>query len=47
MEANKERLNPYEEYLYRFAEMHNIPIEEAAQKAIVKAVLDQYNETGM
>lgn len=47
MDTNKKNLNPYEAYLERFAEMHNISIEDAAQKAIVKAVFDQYNETGM
>lgn len=44
MNTNKERLKPYEEYLYRFANMHGITIEEAAEKAIVKAIQKQYLE---
>lgn len=47
MNANNKQLTPYEAYLERFAEMNNISIEEAAEKAIVKAVREQYIEAGM
>ena len=45
--STKIQLNPYEEYLDRFAKNYNISVEEASEKAIVKAVLEQYIETGM
>ena len=47
MDTNKKQLNPYEEYLYRFAKNYNMTIEEASEKAIVKAVREEYLETGM
>lgn len=47
MNTNNERLKSYEEYLYRFANMYGITIEEAAEKAIVKAIRKQYLEGDM
>lgn len=47
MNTNNERLKSYEEYLHRFATMYGITIEEAAEKAIVKAIRKQYLEGDM
>ena len=47
MDTNVKNLNPYEEYLHAFAKRYGITVEEAAEKAIVKARLGEYLETGM
>lgn len=47
MNTNEKQLNPYEEYLVRFAKQYNMTVEEAAEIAIVKAVYEQFIETGM
>lgn len=47
MDTNKKNLNPYEEYLCNFAKRYNMTIEEASERAIVKARLSEYLETGM
>lgn len=42
-----ELLNPYGEYLCKFAKNHNMSIQEATEQPIVKARLDYFNKTGM
>lgn len=40
-------LNPYGEYLVKFAQNHGMSISEAANQPMVKARLAFFNETGM
>ena len=40
-------LNPYGEYLLKFAENHGMSIDEAAEQPMVKARLAYFNATGM
>lgn len=47
MNTDNKKLNLYEEYLHRFATTYGITIEEASEKAIVKAVRKQYLEGDM
>lgn len=39
-------LNPYGEYVIRFANNHGISVSEASEHAMVKARFDYFNETG-
>lgn len=47
MNTNDKQLNPYEEYLVKFAKNYNMTVEEAAETAIVKAMHEYFIETGM
>ena len=47
MNTNNDQLNPCEEYIRNFAKRYDMTVEEASEKAIVKAVLAHYNEVGM
>lgn len=47
MNVNEKQLNPYEEYLIKFAKNYNMTVEEAAETAIVKAMHEYFIETGM
>lgn len=44
---NQKALNPYGEYLLKFAKNHNMSIDEASEQSMVKARLDYFNKTGM
>lgn len=46
-ESVQPMLNPYGEYLLKFAQNHGLTIEEAKEQPMVKARLHFFQETGM
>lgn len=46
-DCNQKTLNPYGEYLLKFAKNHNMSIDEASEQPMVKARLEFFNKTGM
>lgn len=46
-QTNEKLLNPAEEYAVEFAENHNISIEEAWERPMVKERLEFFNKTGI
>lgn len=45
--ASQSMLNPYGEYLLKFAQNHGMTVDEAAKQPMVKARLEFFNATGM